>query len=324
MRLIHSGGREHGRPALRRPSPRPWTNLALLGVLVICAVAADCDSGSSSSNAKTLMLEPQNTSLLVGVNRISLALLDDKRRPVPAAKATLDVVGSSGAFETRPLENIGPEYGGIPIYVTHANLPQQGNYQFVVHATLKDGSPAQGQAYVTVVKQGKEVPVGAKAPDLAACGAERPAKNCQPVLSTPGATLAILDSGSPPDSWHDATLADGMAQHKPMVLFFGEPGFCKSQTCGPTVQILEQLSKTYGNRMLFEHIEDHFPAAPDETGVDNPAFDAFGLSTEPWVYMVNSEGIVSDRFEGPVTLRELQQSAAGTLAGKVPAVDVKL
>jgi hypothetical protein len=46
------------------------------------------------------------------------------------------------------------------------------------------------------------------------------------------------------------------------------------------------------------------------------------LKTDPWIYFVTRSGIVSDRFEGPVTVEELRGAADGTLAGRVPAVDI--
>jgi hypothetical protein len=64
------------------------------------------------------------------------------------------------------------------------------------------------------------------------------------------------------------------------------------------------------------------PAFIDNSAPNNPAFKAFGLQSDPWVYFVNSAGIVTDRFEGPVTLSELQGAAVGTLAGHVPAVSL--
>ena len=72
--------------------------------------------------------------------------------------------------------------------------------------------------------------------------------------------------------------------------------------------------------MLFEHIEPDYPA---QSNILNPAFAEFGLSTEPWVYFVNSKGVVADRFEGAVVLSQLEAAAAGTLAGNVPAVTLK-
>jgi hypothetical protein len=88
-----------------------------------------------------------------------------------------------------------------------------------------------------------------------------------------------------------------------------------------------QMAVTYGSEFLIEHIEIHSPASANTV---NPALAQFGIPCdaqgncdEPWVYFVNSSGVISDRYEGPVTLDQLVQSADGTLAGKVPAVDVK-
>jgi len=267
------------------------------------------------------MVDPQNSELLVGVDRFSVALFDQSMHPIVGARATVEVQKSSRdlshstgpTIETRPLQDVGAEYGGIPIYVGTVRLPDVGLYNFLIHATLKNGTSVTGHAFSTVGNKSKELPVGYQVPSLK-----------QPILGDPGVTIGQIDSGVPPDTWHTATIADGLAQHKPMVLYFGEPGFCKSRTCGPTVHVLQQLANDYGSRFLFEHIEDHFPAGPAETSKGNPVFDAFGLQTDPWIFFVNAAGIVSDRFEGPVTVEQLRTAADGTLVGHVPAVDISL
>jgi hypothetical protein len=143
----------------------------------------------------------------------------------------------------------------------------------------------------------------------------------QPILGDPGVTIETIDSGVPADAFHDATIQQGLDQHKPMVLYLGEPGRCVSQTCGPTVQVLQQIHPKYKDSILFEHIEVHYPAQANSF---NPIYAAFGLTSEPWVYFVNAQGVVSDRFEGFVTADELQTAADGTLAGRVPAVDLAI
>jgi hypothetical protein len=293
-----------------------------LALLLLPLGLAACGSDSTGANTTAvattdaLMVSPQNSEYLIGINRVSLALFDQNRHPVSGAKASLEVQGDvtgGGTFETRPLEDIGPEYGGIPIYRTTAKFPQVGSYKFVVRAALADGSSLSGYAYVNATDRSREIPVGTTVPALR-----------QPIMGDPGVTIEKIDSGVPPDSWHTATIADGLAQHKPMVLYFGEPGFCKSRTCGPTVQVVKEFEQQEGTAFLIEHIEDHFPAGPDETATINPTFAAFGLQTDPWIFFVNSQGVISDRFEGPVTVAELMSAAQGTLAGKVPAVDVSL
>ncbi|MHB8717857.1 MAG: TlpA family protein disulfide reductase [Candidatus Dormibacteria bacterium] len=273
----------------------------------ICPVASGAASCGPARLAN-LNVQPQNSHLLVGVNRISVALLDASNNPVSATNVTVSIVDSSGrTVEVRPLENIAAVYGGIPIYVGIASFPAAGQYDYVVTATGASG-PLGGHGFVTVATSGPELAVGQRVPAVS-----------QKVVTDPGVTLAMVDSGVPPDAWHDTTVAQALAAHRPMVLFFGQPGYCPSKTCGPTVAILEQLYARYGSSFSFQHIETDFPASAQQT-FDNPAFRAFGLQSDPWVYLVNSSGIVADRFEGPVTLDELEGAAQGTLAGHVPAV----
>jgi hypothetical protein len=290
----------------------------LVGVVAACgesdtSATTPVSSAATDSGPVALVVQPTFTELLTGTDRIGLALLDRVGRPVAGAQATLEVRGLGGVDEHRPLTDIGREYGGIPVYTGTAAFPQVGAYRFIVSAILPGGRAAGGVMSVTVTDTGPGMPVGAHAPAVQ-----------QPILGTPGVTIGEIDSGNPPDQFHTATVAEGLAQHRPMVLYFGEPGFCKSRTCGPTVAILQQFAKSYSDRFLIEHIEDHFPAGPDEGAKDNPGFTAFGLATDPWVYFINADGVVSDRFEGPVTLADLASAADGTLAGRVPAVQVSI
>jgi hypothetical protein len=286
----------------------------LAAVLVGCGeTEATSPPPSSDQGPVALTVQPTVTELLTGTDRIGIALLDKTGTPVTGAQVSMEVQGIGGVDEHRPLRNIGPEYGGIPVYTGTATFPQVGVYKLLVTATLSGGRRGVGTISVRVSDKSPGLTIGAHAPAVR-----------QPILGDPGVTIAQIDSGNPPDAWHNATVADGLAQHRPMVLYFGEPGFCKSRTCGPTVQILQKFAQTYGDRLLIEHIEDHFPAGPDEGAKDDPGFTAFGLATDPWIYFVNAQGVIADRFEGPVTVSDLASAADGTLAGRVPAVEVSL
>jgi hypothetical protein len=295
---------------------RRWLPAAASAVLVILAgcgsgAPAVCTAaGCAAPTQENLNVQPQNSTLLVGVNRVSIALLDGRQTPVAATGVSINILNPAGqSIGSRPLANIAAVYGGIPVYVGIAQFPTAGQYEFIVTGTGAAG-PVDGHAFVTVASSGPEIAVGAHVPALH-----------QAVLTDPGVTLAMVDSGVPPDTWHDQTIAGALAAHKPMVLFFGQPGFCPSKTCGPTVAILKQLCTQYCSQFSFQHIETDFPASVNQV-FNNPAFRAFGLPSDPWVYFVNSSGIVTDRFEGPITLEELQGAAAGTLAGHVPAVSL--
>lgn len=287
-------------------------SVTAIGVAALLLLTACGQSlGTVQGASENLSVSPQNTTLLVGIDRISIALLDTQQNPVSATGVTVQIVDPGGTtVATRPLQNIGAEYGGIPVYVGIAKFPDVGQFEYLVHATGRGGAALTGHAYVTVHATGPEVHVGQQVPRVQ-----------QAILGDPGVTLPMIDSGLPPDGWHSETIAQGAAQHRPMVLFFGDPAYCPSKTCGPTRQILEQLCTQFCGQLLFEHIETYYPAGPPGPSAHvNPAFEAFGLQTDPWVYFVDSDGVVTDRYEGPVTLSELVQSAQGTLAGRVPAV----
>jgi len=293
------------------PLPRRAALLLLLALLgAACGDAAGAGGGgSSSTGGGDLTLAPQNSTLLVGVNRISIALLDAHQQPVNNATVQLDIDSGGTRVATRPLQWIGPTYDNKPVYNGTAHFAQSGSYTLIAHATMPDGSTHTGRAAVSVTTKSPELPVAFKPPAVA-----------QRIITDAGTRITDLDSGVPPDDWHTTTIAQGLAQHRPMLLYFGEPGFCMSAVCGPVVNILKQLCASYCDKLLFEHIEVRTP--PGAQGPFNPAYVAFGLSSEPWIYLVNAGGVVADRFEGPVTLDDLKGAVDGTLAGRVPAVDV--
>ena len=299
----------------------PQSLRALAAVCLSALALAACGGGGGATGATpagqqagTINVFPQNTALLVGVNRVGFALLDAQKQPVLDAQATVDVLDSGQVVESRPLTYIGHGYGKIPVYIGLAKFAHTGDYRFLVHVTLSDGRQDSGVAVATVSNKAGELPVGHNLREVKS-------DLRQQILGDPGVKIADIDSGVPPDSFHTATIAQGLAEHKPMVLFLGEPGRCPSQTCGPTEKVLEQIYPQFKDRLLFEHIEIHVPASGEAL---NPIYVAFGLTSEPWVYFVNQAGVVTDRFEGFVTPDELRGAAEGTLAGKVPAVDLSV
>jgi hypothetical protein len=291
----------------------PRTSIrTLTGALALALMAAACGSSatgpsSGGTAAAQITVTPQNSTLLVGENRLGIALSQGKQGVLDAV-ATVAVQSGSKTVETEKLEFAGHEYKDIPYYLTAVSFPQQGTYALVVDATLRNGQAAHGTANVLVTIHSPEPPIGFNMPPLR-----------QPVAADAGGNLAKLDSGVPPDTWHTTTVADGLAQHRPMIVYFGQPGRCATETCGPTITVLQELCHTYCDKLLFEHVEVHYPA--DADGI-NPAFTAMGFQSEPWVFFVNAKGVIADRFEGPVTLAQLQAAADGTLAGRVPAVEV--
>ena len=126
----------------------------------------------------------------------------------------------------------------------------------------------------------------------------------------PGAIDSMADgSGEIPDpELHRWTIADAIAQGRPALVLFGTPAYCTSRFCGPEVTELQRIGAEYPDRAVYIHIEIWRRYAPPETQVVNQAAADWLLRespagtpemTEPWLYLIASDGIVADRW-GPL------------------------
>jgi hypothetical protein len=80
------------------------------------------------------------------------------------------------------------------------------------------------------------------------------------------------------------------------VLLFSTPQLCQSRVCGPVTDIAVALQHQYGNRVAFIHQEVYVNNQPKQ-GL-RPQLKAFHLQTEPWLFTINSRGVVAARLEG--------------------------
>ncbi|MDP2711436.1 MAG: hypothetical protein Q8O56_09475 [Solirubrobacteraceae bacterium] len=93
---------------------------------------------------------------------------------------------------------------------------------------------------------------------------------------------------------------------KPVVLLFATPALCASRTCGPVVDIAEQVRAQNGKGVTFIHQEiyqDNDPGKPFRQPVL-----AWRLPTEPWAFVIDRSGKVSARFEGVFSVGELARA----------------
>lgn len=115
---------------------------------------------------------------------------------------------------------------------------------------------------------------------------------------------------NPGCSMHDITIADALERSKPTVVVFGTPRFCTSRTCGPVVDIVEAQKERVGDAYSFVHVEVWRNATdavnkPDGT---SPAFAEWKLGTEPWVYFIDGDGVVRDRWLGAMGTQEIREA----------------
>ena len=102
---------------------------------------------------------------------------------------------------------------------------------------------------------------------------------------------------------HSNNLADVLGK-KPVVLLFATPQLCQSRVCGPVTDIAEQVHSSFGDRVAFIHQEVY-----NDNQVNKglrPQMLAYHLPSEPWAFVIDRNGVVSQVLQGPFSVEELQ------------------
>jgi hypothetical protein len=130
-----------------------------------------------------------------------------------------------------------------------------------------------------------------------------------PLVHTPTADdvadISEIDTRVPPDDMHDEDFAAVLGK-KPAVLLFATPALCQSRVCGPVVDAAEQVKRDYGDRVAFIHQEIYKNNQVNDGAV--PQVEAYGLPSEPWLFVIDRIGRVSTAIEGPFSVAELEDA----------------
>jgi hypothetical protein len=115
---------------------------------------------------------------------------------------------------------------------------------------------------------------------------------------------------------HDLTVAAALDAGRPMLVVFGTPAFCQTRFCGPVIdRIARPLLERYGSEAAFIHIEPFDLAEARDAGrlVVLPVMAEWGLTTEPWIFIVDRDGRVSAKFEGIMSLAEVEAALTAVI-----------
>jgi len=133
-----------------------------------------------------------------------------------------------------------------------------------------------------------------------------PAPRSRNLIASDVKDLRQIDTSQRPDPrLHQVRIADAIKQSKPQLIVFATPQFCTSRMCGPVVDIVRTLLPTYGKRVAFTHQEVWQEFADKKVF---PTVEEWRLFTEPWIFVVDGQGIIRAKFEGLVTAWELESA----------------
>lgn len=252
------------------------------------AVMASSDFAAGSNRVSFLLV--RSDSSLVRAPIADVYYQPRAGGAIEKAVARLVPIGVKGSAEVDDVKEI---------YVATVRLPRTGKQWIVIEP--------RGVAF-----QGFQILEVKAKPSAIAVGDRAPASN-NPTLATKPARK-ITTSRPPDTALLRYSVAESLEAGVPFVVAFATPAFCQSRTCGPTVDVVDAVRKRFESRGIrFIHVEIYEDNLPGN-GV-NRWVKQWKLPTEPWVYVVDRRGVVRDRFEGAVSVGELESSLRENLIG---------
>ena len=132
-------------------------------------------------------------------------------------------------------------------------------------------------------------------------------------VTTPGAPPEAIDSRAsantpvPDADLHQTTVAQALAEKRPVLLVVSTPTYCVSLFCGPVTDMVGELAKQYGDRARFIHIEVWKDYKAKQLNDAAKEWIARGADiNEPWVFLIGADGKVAARFDNIATQGELE------------------
>lgn len=292
-------------PISRRTLLRAGGTGALAALLVACADDGDpSDAGTtgedgtaaagSGTEADVLTIIIPTFEVITGADgRVPMGILGGDMRPILDASPTVTIL-REGEVVAEGLQPVfyGEGLGDRGIYVIEPDLAQPGIHDVVV--TVPGSGTGEG-VFAAVAPEDAQV----HAP-----GQEFPSLST-PTSAAPG-PMERLCTQDPPCSMHETSLDEAMAAG-PVVLTVATPQFCQTAVCGPVVSVVEAVrDEAARDDVAFIHVE----VFTDEGVTVAPVVEELGLPTEPWTWVIDADGVVVDRYDGPVVPSMLAESVA--------------
>jgi hypothetical protein len=289
---------------------------ALLAALSLIALVAGCGSTTSRSeqgapsagslealwkqSGQSVTLIPGTNDYAPGALRISFLVVDKQGRLIKPPRARFWIARSLAAkpfhqtvarLEHPGVAGVSKNEEAMPVYVAHVTVREPGTYYVLARPI---GRVAIGGIHEVVVKKRAAVPaVGSQAPSSAT-----------PTLASVGGRVAMLTTRVPPDrALLRYSIAESLRAHAPFVVTFATPRYCSSRTCGPVVDVVEQVRRRFAGPIRFIHVEIYKDNDPRKG--ENRWVREWNLPSEPWTFLVGRDGRIKMKFEGPVSTREL-------------------
>lgn len=200
---------------------------------------------------------------------------------------------------------------GTGIYAAdRVSFDQPGFWQVDVTTQTADGTQT-AQAAFQVAERSLVVGPGDPAP-----------RTINALPGAPGIPPKAIDSRAGPDGnvpdpeLHAVTVADAIASGKPTMVVVATPVYCVSRFCGPITDAIQELAQVHGDRMNFVHLEvwrDYETTTVNKSAAEWIYPDGAEEATEPWVWVIGRDGVVTHRFDNVASEDELAAAVTSVI-----------
>ena len=259
------------------------------------------------------IINPSGT-VTCGKTRLMFSFLDDQNVPVAKPDTTVGVkVFDLGADPAKPVAEgpatfiwaIEPRVG---VYVIDVDLPTSGEYGVEFTTTPAGGTAETIRTTMEVQPSTDVISVGDHAP---------PSKT--PTLDQVGGDVSKISTDPKPvKAFYETSIEGAVAAKKPFVVAFATPKFCVTQQCGPTLDRLKPIAAKHPDvtiinvePYLLEDVDGSLqPVLTNGELTPTQATNEWHLPTEPWVFVVDRNGVVTDSFMLIFSDEELDKAMA--------------
>ena len=302
-------------PRFRAPAVAAALLLALATVAACAPASPTPPASAPNGSAAATDIYPVmiSSELIVGENRVLFSFQDASGAPIAKPNRTVEISFTGPNGEAVSAENgqfIWSIENAVGIFVTHATFPSAGNWM-ASFTTVAPGSPEQTIPFSFDVKaKASAIQKGQPAPSVDT-----------PTLADVGGDVTKISTDTNPDpAFYQTSVADALAAHKPFVLVFATPKFCQTKTCGPTLDKVKAVAAKHPDvtfinvePYLLEDVDGQLQPKLDAKGnlQAAPATIAYGLLSEPFVFIVGGDGTVKASFELIFTPEEIDAALTG-------------
>ena len=215
----------------------------------------------------------------------------------PDGEDSLD--NREGPIETSRARYFPFPYGTRGIHVTELTFDEIGTWGVEARIPRPDGSVATVEVITEVHERTMSVDVG-----------EIPPLSVSRTLEDVYHVSELTTGSSRDESLYQISVADALQNGKPTVIVFASPAFCTNAVCGPQVEVLGNLSRSYPGQANYVHI-DLFTNPQEIQGdlsraMPTPLLSEWGLVSQEWTFVMGGDGKVIGRFENFVPQEELE------------------